>query len=152
MPIDNLDIDKVKSFLTKHLEKVTEPAKVKYRAINKAVKREFGKGLFVPQLSAMVRSIRPDLAKPAKAAGKRRRGRKPGPKPGKKYGRRAGRPVASNGAGYMITVGRKSQTVRSHARLQAVVDQLVAGGASVGGLKIFRLVPVTVATRVEIGE
>ena len=151
MPTDKLDLDKVKSFLTKHLKGITESAKVKFRAINKALKREFGKGLFIPQLSAMVRSLRPDLTKPAKQADKRRRGAKPGPKPGRKYAKRGGRPAA-NGSAYMITVGRKSQTVRSHARLQAVVDQLLAGGASVGKLKIFRLVPVTVATRVEIGE
>ena len=149
MPTDKLDMDNVKDFLTKQLKNVTESTKVKYRAINKAVRREFGKGLFVPQLSALVRSIRPDLAKPAKAAVKRR-GRKPGPKPGI---RRGGRPAASaNGAAYIITIGRKSQTVRSRARLEAVVDKLLAGGASVGKLKIFRLVPVTVATRVEIGE
>ncbi|MCE9583134.1 MAG: hypothetical protein K8T20_11640 [Planctomycetes bacterium] len=150
MPTDKLDMDKVKSFLTKHLKDITESAKVKFRAINKAVKKQFGKGLFVPQLSAVVRSIRPDLAKPAKTVVKRR-GKKPGPKPGTKYAKRA---VAreSSGAGYMITVGRNSRTVRSHARLQAVVDQLLAGGTSVGKLKVFRLVRVTVATRVEIGE
>lgn len=150
MPNAKLDMERVKSFLTKHLKGITESAKVKFRTINKAVKHEFGKGLFIPHLSAMVRSIRPDLAKPAKAATKRR-GRKPGPKPGAKYAKRAVAP-ALNGTGYIVKVGRKSRTVRSHARLQAVVDQLLAGGASVGKLKVFRLVPVTLATRVEIGQ
>lgn len=150
MPTDKLDMDKVKSFLTKQLKGITESAKVKFRAINKSVKRQFGKGLFIPQLSAMVRSIRPDLAKPAKAVTKRR-GRKPGPKPGTKYAKRAVAP-AMDGAGYIVKVGRKSQAVRSHTRLQAVVDRLLAGGTSVGKLKVFRLVPVTVATRVEIGQ
>lgn len=142
MPTAKLDLDKVKSFLTKHLKSFKDASTIKLRRVQKAVAKQFGQGLFMPKLSALVKSIRPDyVAKPTtarKTAAKRR-----GP----------GRPAASvNGAAYIVQLGRKSQTVRSHARLQAVVDQLLAGGASVGKLKVFRLVPVTVATRVEVGE
>jgi hypothetical protein len=98
MPTDRLDLDKVKSFFTKHLKRITKSAKVKFRAINKTVKKQFGKGMFTPHLSAVVRSIRPDLAKPAKAAVKRR-GRKPGPKPGREYAKPAVHATVSNGAG-----------------------------------------------------
>lgn len=143
-----LDTEKVNDFLTKHLKDVTEPKQVKFRAINKALKREFGKGLFIPQLSAVVRSLRPDLTKPTRQAAKRRRGAKPGPKPGRKYAKRSDGKGA-NGA-FLVKIGRKLSLAKSRDRVQAVIDKMVAAGQSLGRLKVYALSPVGVTTRVSI--
>ena len=149
MAKDKLDVDKAKEFVTKHLKDITDPAQVKFRSILKALKGEFGRGMFIPQLSAMVRSIRPDLTKPARKVARRRRGAKPGPKPGKKYAKRAGRPAASNGS-FLVKFGRKLSLAGSRDRVQAAIDKLVAAGKSLGRLKVYALSPVGVTTKVTI--
>jgi len=148
MPDDKLDMEKVKAFVTKELKDLTEPKHVKFRVLNKHIKSEFGTGMFIPQLSALVRSARPDLAKPARKAGKRR-GRKPGPKPGKKYARRVGRSVGSNGE-FLVKVGRKLSLAKSRDRVQALIDKMVAAGQSLGRLKVYALSLVGVQTRVTL--
>jgi hypothetical protein len=145
MAQDKLDLEKVKEFLSKHLAGITEAGKVKFRAIQKAVKSHFGKGMFMPQLSEVLRSVRPDLAKPARKKA-RRRGRKPGPKPGRRGGRRPGRPAGSSA--FLVQVGRKLQLAKSRDRVQAVIDNLVAAGKSIGRLKVFALTRIGVATKV----
>lgn len=94
MPADQLDLDKVKEFVGKQLKDLTEPNQVKFRVLNKEIKKEFGKSLFLPTLSEVVKSARPDLAKPARKTSFRR-GRKPGPKPGRRPGRPARVPASS---------------------------------------------------------
>jgi hypothetical protein len=143
---DKLDMEKVKDFLGKQLKDVTEATKVKFRALNKALKSEFGSGLFIPRLSAVVRSLRPDLAKPAKKAGtRRRRGAKPGPKPG----RRPGRPAGGSGA-FLLKVGRKLSLVKSRDGVQSAIDKMVAAGQSLGRLKVYALSHVGITTKVTI--
>lgn len=146
MAAEKLDLEKVKEFLTKQLKDVTEPGQVRFRPLNKDVKREFGTGLFIPQLSALVRAIRPDLAKPARRTGKRR-GRKPGPKPGRRPGRPA-KPLASGNGAFLVQVGRTLHLVRSRDRVQAAVDKHIASGQSISRLKVYALSPVGIRTEV----
>ncbi|MBI2919619.1 MAG: hypothetical protein HYY18_00885 [Planctomycetes bacterium] len=143
---------KIKDFISKHLENITEASKVRFREIQKLVKREFGQGMFMPSLSKMINSIRPDLAKPArkKAA---RRGRKRGPGRPAGAGRRGpGRPRGSAGGagGFLIKLGRRLSLAGSKDRVQAVIDKMVAAGQSLGRLKVYALSPVGVSTRVTL--
>lgn len=91
----------IRDFLSTQLSSLAENSKLKFRELQKTVKEKFGKGLFMPQLAAMVRAIRPDLAPGRKPAG--RRGRPPGSKnkrgpgrpPGSGTKRGPGRPPGS---------------------------------------------------------
>ncbi|KAF0244393.1 MAG: hypothetical protein FD180_2576 [Planctomycetota bacterium] len=143
MAANALDFDKVKDFLGKHLTNISEASKVKFREIQKAVKHEFGQGLFMPKLSQLINSVRPDLAKPARKKAKRRRKagkRGPGRPPGVKRGAGA----------FLVKVGRKLSLAKSKDRVQAIIDKMVAAGASLGRLKVFALSKVGVSTRVTI--
>ncbi len=147
MAADKLDLEKVKDFVTKQLKDLTEPKQVKFRALNKQIKREFGKSLFIPQLSDVVKSARPDLAKPARKAGKRR-GRKPGPKPGRRPGRPPGSAASADGT-FLVKVGRKLKLVNSRERVQAAVDKHLSAGGSFSKLKIYSLHMVTTKVVIE---
>lgn len=151
MPASTIDFDKVKDFLGKHLTNITEASKVKFREIQKAVKHEFGHGLFMPKLSELINSVRPDLAKPAR----RKAGRKKAGRPGRPPGRRPGRPpgsgrTAAAGGSFLVKVGRKLSLAASKNRVQAIIDRMVAAGQSLGRLKVYALTPVGVATKVTI--
>lgn len=158
---DKLDMDKVKEFLTKQVKDITEPSQVKFRALNKQIKSEFGKSLFIPQLSATMRELRPDLAKPPRGTSGKRRGRKPGPKPGRKAGRKPGpkpgkkyakrgvRGTMSNRE-FLVILGRKMFLAKSRDRVQVVIDKLVAAGQGLGRLKVYALSPVGISTRVSL--
>ncbi len=149
MAASTLDFDKVKDFLGKHLTSITEASKVKFREIQKAVKHEFGQGLFMPKLSELINSVRPDLAKPArKKSGKKRKAGKPGRRPGRPPG--SGRKAAASGGAFLVKVGRKLSLARSKDRVQAIIDKMVAAGQSLGRLKVYTLAPVGVATKVTI--
>jgi hypothetical protein len=155
---ENASDSKIRDFLSKHLSNIAEGAKVRFREIQKAVKSEFGKGMFMPELSAVIHSIRPDLAK--KKRGKRGgwragAGRPPGPRRGpgrpKGSGRGPGRPrKAAAGGTYLVKLGRKLSLAKSRDRVQAVIDKLVAAGQSLGRLKVYALSQVGVSTRVTI--
>jgi len=162
-----VDLHAVKEYLKTHLAHFTEPAQVRFREIQKQVKSQFGYGMFMPQLSALIREINPALSKPPrkkagkkKPAGKpgRKAGRKPGPKPGRKPGRPAGtrrgpgRPRGTgNTAGqFLIRVGRKLWFARSRDHVQSIIDKMVAAGQSLGRLRIFSLSPVRVSTRITL--
>jgi hypothetical protein len=151
MAADKLDMEKVKELLTKQLKDVMDPKQVKFRVLNREIKKEFGTGMFIPALSAAVKFVRPDLAKPARKSGNRR-GRKAGPKsgrrgPGRPPGRPANTTVSSNGA-FLVQIGRTLKLVRSRDRVQAAVDQHVGSGQSLSRLKVYTLRPVTITTQV----
>lgn len=149
MAASTLDFDKVKDFLGKHLGSITEASKVKFREIQKAVKHEFGQGLFMPKLSELINSVRPDLAKPArKKAGKRRKAGKTGRGPGRPPG--SGRKASGAGGAFLVKVGRKLSMARSKDRVQAIIDKMVAAGQSLGRLSVYALTKVGVATKVTI--
>jgi hypothetical protein len=145
MAANALDFDKVKDFLGKHLTNISEASKVKFREVQKAVKHEFGQGLFMPKLSELIKSVRPDLSKPARR--KASRGRKAGKRgPGRPPGVRT-----STGSGsFLIKVGRKLSLAKSKDKVQAIIDKMVAGGQSLGRLKVYALSRVGVSTRVTI--
>jgi len=161
MPETDKDTDlKIKDYITSHLSSITEAGKVKFREIQKAVKHQFGKGMFMPQLSSLIRSIRPDLAKPPRKAGKKKRGpgrpkgsgrrRGPGRPPGS--GRRGpGRPPKATASGmFLVKLGRKLSLAASRDRVQSLIDKMVAAGQSLGRLKVYALTKVGVSTRVTI--
>lgn len=148
MPASTLDFDKVKDFLGKHLTNISEASKVKFREIQKAVKHEFGQGLFMPKLSELIKSVRPDLAKPARRKGGRRKAAgKPGRRPGRPPG--SGSKAPSGGA-FLVKVGRRLSLAASKNRVQSIIDRMVAAGQSLGRLKVYALTPVGVATKVTI--
>ena len=145
MAANALDFDKVKDFLGKHLKEISEASKVKFREVQKAVKHEFGQGLFMPKLSELINSVRPDLAKPKrKKAG--RRGRKPGRRPGRPPGSKR----SAAGGAFLVKVGRKLSLAKSKDRVQAIIDKMVAAGKSLGRLRVFALSRIGVSTRVTI--
>ena len=143
---------KIKDFLSKHLENITEASKVRFREIQKVVKREFGQGVFMPTLSKWINSIRPDLAKPSRRkAGRRGPKGKPGPKAGARR-RGPGRPRKSAGGtgAYLIKVGRRLSLAGSKDRVQAIIDKMVAAGQSLGRLRVYALSQIGVSTRVTL--
>ncbi|MCE9580933.1 MAG: hypothetical protein K8T20_00295 [Planctomycetes bacterium] len=149
MAESTLDFDKIKDFLSRHLTGITEASKVKFREIQKAVKTEFGQGLFMPKLSELIQSVRPDLTKPKRKPAKRRKkagkkGRGPGRPPG------SGKKMKGSSGVFLVKVGRKLSLARSKDRVQAIIDKMVAGGQSLGRLKVYALSQVGVATRVTI--
>lgn len=146
MAAEKLDMEKVKELLTRQLKDVMDPKRVKFRVLNREIKKEFGTGMFIPALSAAVKFVRPDLAKPARKAGKRR-GRKPGPKPGgvrRGPGRPPGRPA---GGGFLVKIGRSLTIVSSRDRLEAMLS---GDGSSFKRLRVFSLTPVRIRTKVVI--
>lgn len=148
MPASTLDFDKVKDFLGKHLTNISEASKVKFREIQKAVKHEFGQGLFMPKLSELIKSVRPDLAKPARRkAGSRKAAGRPGRRPGRPPGSRSKAPA---GGAFLVKVGRKLSLAASKDSVQSIIDKMVAAGQSLGRLKVYALTPVGVATKVTL--
>lgn len=145
MPADQLDLDKVKEFVGKQLKDLTEPKQVKFRVLNKEIKKEFGKSLFLPTLSEVVKSARPDLAKPARKPAARR-GRKPGPKPVRRPGRPTRIPASSNT--YLVQVGRSLRLVKSLQRAQATIDKHLSAGQSLSHLKVYALRKMELTTQV----
>ena len=148
MADSKLDIGKVTDFLKSKLKDISDSTKVRFRELNKAISHEFGQGLFIPKLSSIVNSIRPDLSKPKRGkAG--RKGKRRGRRPGRPPGRPAGARRATGGA-FLVKVGRKMSLARSKDRVQAIIDKMVAAGQSLGRLKVFALTQVGVSTRVTL--
>lgn len=145
MPADQLDLDKVKEFVGKQLKDLTESKQVKFRVLNKEIKKEFGKSLFLPTLSEVVKSARPDLAKPARKI-EARRGRKPGPKPGRRPGRPARVPASRDE--FLVQVGRSLRLVNSLQRVQATIDKHLNAGHSLSRLKVYALRKMELTTQV----
>ncbi len=145
MPADQLDLDKVKEFVGKKLNDLTEPKQVKFRVLNKEIKKEFGKSLFLPTLSEVVKSARPDLAQPARKTAARH-GRKPGPKPGRRPGRPAR--VPSSGAGLLVQVGRLLKLVNSLQRVQATIGKHLNAGQNLSRFRVFALRKMELRTQV----
>lgn len=145
MPADKLDLDKVKEFVGKQLKDLTEPNQVKFRVLNKEIKKEFGKSLFLPTLSEVVKSARPDLSKPARKTAARR-GRKPGPKPGRRPGRPAR--IPSSSSAFLVQVGRSLRLVNSLQRVQATIDKHLNAGQSLSRMKVYELRKMELTTQV----